>query len=181
MKRKAAGDVVERRVIETVQSSTVAIPHPAKLTHLQFRRFAGCPICNLHLHGFAQIIGELAADGIQEIVVFHSSRQALLEHGPALPFALVADPAKTLYEAFGVEASILSVLHPRSWPAAARGLLHHGVSLPGPGEGPFGLPADFLIGTDGRILACKYGRHADDHWSVDELRELAAQAGHPGP
>jgi hypothetical protein len=40
-----------------------------------------------------------------------------------------------------------------------------------------GLPADFLIGTDGRVLAKKYGKHAYDQWSVDEL--LAhAQARH---
>ena len=32
-----------------------------------------------------------------------------------------------------------------------------------------GLPADFLIGTDGRVLACKYGKHIYDQWSVDDL------------
>jgi hypothetical protein len=32
-----------------------------------------------------------------------------------------------------------------------------------------GLPADFLVGTDGAILAAKYGEFVDDHWSVDEL------------
>jgi AraC-like DNA-binding protein len=51
-----------------------------------------------------------------------------------------------------------------------------------------GLPADFLIGTDGRVLALKYGTDAYDQWSVDELlaiarkhapakRELAQEAG----
>lgn len=177
MKQMTVGDVVERRVIETVQASTVEIPNPARRTHLQFRRFAGCPVCNLHLHGFAQRIGELAADGIQEVAVFHSTAEALRKHGPTLPFALVADPQRALYRAFGVEASVRAVLHPLSWPAAAQGLLHHGGSLPARGESPFGLPADFLIGTGGRILACKYGRHADDHWTIDELRDLAAKVG----
>jgi len=32
-----------------------------------------------------------------------------------------------------------------------------------------GLPADFLIGTDGWVLALKYGTDAYDQWSVDEL------------
>jgi hypothetical protein len=35
------------------------------------------------------------------------------------------------------------------------------------------LPADFLIGSDGRVLAAKFGSHADDQWSVDELLDLA--------
>jgi hypothetical protein len=35
------------------------------------------------------------------------------------------------------------------------------------------LPADFLIGTDGKVLARKYAEHASDHWSVDELIALS--------
>lgn len=42
------------------------------------------------------------------------------------------------------------------------------------GEGGHtGLPADFLVGEDGRLLAVRYGRHADDQWSVDEIVTLA--------
>ncbi len=32
-----------------------------------------------------------------------------------------------------------------------------------------GLPADFLIDPDGRVLAAHYGTHANDQWSVDDL------------
>ncbi|EUA90004.1 putative alkyl hydroperoxide reductase/ Thiol specific antioxidant/ Mal allergen [Mycobacterium ulcerans str. Harvey] len=39
-----------------------------------------------------------------------------------------------------------------------------------------GLPADFLIGSDGRVLATKYGNHADDQWSVDEPLDLVASS-----
>jgi hypothetical protein len=35
-----------------------------------------------------------------------------------------------------------------------------------------GLPADFLIGSDGVILAAKYGAYVDDHWSADDLLAL---------
>ncbi len=173
MKKIAVGDFVERRVIETIQSSHTEIPHPVLLTHLQFRRFAGCPMCNLHIQSFIQRSDELIAHGIQEVAVFHSSKKSMLEHHAAAPFALIADPAKSLYAKFGVEASILSVLHPRSWLPAMQGLLRHGVSLPDRGENPLGLPGDFLIGKNGKVLACKYGSHAYDQWSVDELLELA--------
>lgn len=181
MEKISVGDLVERRVIETIQSSHVEIPHPAQLTHLQFRRFAGCPMCNLHIHSFIQRHDELTALGIQEVAVFHSSKKTMHEHHAAAPFALIADPAKSLYAAFGVEASILSVLNPRSWLPAVQGLLRHGVSLPDRGESPLGLPADFLIGKDGRVLACKYGSHACDQWTADELLGLARTVGNAKP
>jgi hypothetical protein len=43
----------------------------------------------------------------------------------------------------------------------------------GKGEEHMGLPADFLIGFDGVILAAKHGAYVDDHWSVDDLLALA--------
>jgi hypothetical protein len=39
------------------------------------------------------------------------------------------------------------------------------------------------VAPDGRVLACKYGAHADDHWSVDEILTLAGvwRASQRGP
>ena len=42
-----------------------------------------------------------------------------------------------------------------------------------PTGGRLGVPADFLIAPDGRITAFKYGRHAYDQWTVDELLDHA--------
>jgi hypothetical protein len=56
--------------------------------------------------------------------------------------------------------------------AAASGQL---VTVPDP-AGDYvhlGLPADFLIAPDGRITALKYGRHAYDQWTIDELLDHA--------
>jgi len=47
---------------------------------------------------------------------------------------------------------------------------HFGLRLSG---GPFGLPGDSLIAPSGRIKAVKYGTHAYDQWSVDEMIALA--------
>jgi hypothetical protein len=38
-----------------------------------------------------------------------------------------------------------------------------------PTGGHLGLPADFITGSDGGILACKRGTHANDQWLVDEV------------
>jgi len=176
MGKKTIGDSVEHRRLETIQSLVADIPHASMLTHLQFRRFAGCPMCNLHIHSFVQKHDELVAHGIQEIAVFHSSKKAMLKQHASAPFALIADPKKSLYREFGVEASLLSVIHPGAWGPAVKGIARHGVSLPALGENPLGLPADFLIDRSGRIVQLKYGTHAYDQWSVDEVIELARKS-----
>ncbi|MDX1438951.1 MAG: peroxiredoxin-like family protein [Rubricoccaceae bacterium] len=175
MKRKAEGERIERRTLETIRGGEVAIPDAALLTHLQFRRYAGCPMCNLHLQSFIKRHSELVQHGIQEVVVFHSSKQALLNEHADAPFALIPDPKRTLYKEFGVEVSWGAVLHPRVWITGVSGLLRHGLSIPERRESTLGLPADFLIGADGRVLACKYGMHASDHWEVDDVLNLASK------
>ncbi len=181
MKRKSVGDVIKNRELETIQASHVGIPNPQLLTHLQFRRFAGCPMCNLNIHSFVERNAELVARGIQEVAVFHSSKKEMIKRHATAPFAIIADRAKSLYREFGVESSIMSVIHPQSWAPVIRGMFRHGVSLPEFGENPLGLPADFLIGKDGKVLALKYGSHAYDQWSVDELLELAKHADNDKP
>ena len=52
--RIQAGSVVAARELATIQSKRVRIPDQRGLVHLQFRRFAGCPVCNLHLHSMVQ-------------------------------------------------------------------------------------------------------------------------------
>ena len=47
-----------------------------------------------------------------------------------------------------------------------------------PTGGLLGLPADFLIAPDGRIAALKYGQHAYDQWTVDELLDHARAVSH---
>lgn len=45
------------------------------------------------------------------------------------------------------------------------------------GEGDhLALPADFLVDDIGAIVALKYGAHADDQWSVDDVLDLASRA-----
>ena len=170
------GKVIERKSLESIQGAHVDIPHPVQLTHLQFRRFAGCPMCNLHIQSFIRRHSDLVAHGIQEIAVFHSSKKAMLKHHSHAPFPLIADPTKSLYREFGVESSIMSVLNTKALYAAVSGLFRHGIGLPEFGESPLGLPADFLIDNTGRVVALKYGTHAYDQWEVDELLALAKQS-----
>jgi peroxiredoxin len=175
------GAVVPARSLETITGQSVIVPAPTGRTHLQFRRFAGCPICHLHLRSLTERHDEVADAGITEVVFFHSPATELRGYQSLLPFVVIADPYKEQYRQFGVEARLRSLMHPKAMRAAFRGyaeLVRHrndptsaGVGT-GDGSTHLGLPADFLIEPDGRVVAVHYGRHADDQWSVDELLDL---------
>jgi peroxiredoxin len=179
MAKLAVGDSLAGRDLAAIDGTTVRVPDPASMVHLQLRRFAGCPICHLHVHQLARRHDEIRAAGIREVVVFHSEASTLLEYQGDLPFDVIADPDKNLYREFGVESSIRSVLHPRVAAAGVRGIAK-GASIKGGAtatEDRLSMPADFLIASDGAVLAVKYGRHADDQWSVDELLGLGSSKG----
>jgi len=78
--------------------------------------------------------------------------------------------------AFGVETSVRTLLNPRVFWSGLRWILVARRFYTRAENGILGLPADFLVDAQGRIVACKYGAHADDHWEVDELLQLAGEA-----
>jgi peroxiredoxin len=172
---------VALRELTAVTGPPIVVPDPDRLVHLQFRRFAGCPVCNLHIQSLLRRKDEIEAAGVREILVFHSPAEQLREHD--LPFPVIADPGKKLYREFGVESSPRALLNPRAWLPIVRAVARSLVAIArgrekGPSGSPeggrLGLPADFLIAPDGTVVASKYGTHAYDQWSVDEI---LAQAG----
>ncbi|MEU7764059.1 peroxiredoxin-like family protein [Nocardia sp. NPDC049190] len=176
---------VQDRTLVTVSGAQIQVPDPDCLIHLQFRRFAGCPVCNLHLRSIVTRASDITAANIREVVVFHSSAAELRKYTSELPLDVVADPSRILYREFGVETSPRALLDPRGWPAILRGVAHDiRATLRGeqaapptnPEGGGLGLPGDFLIAPDGRVLAAKQGEHVYDQWSVDELLTLASTA-----
>jgi len=170
MNQLTAGTMLDPLDLVTIHGEPLRIPDAGRLVHLQFRRYSGCPVCNLHLRNTASRLEELVAAGILETAVFHSSAEAMRDYQAEFPFPLVADPDRRLYAAFGVEhrISATTAVRPRTFRAAARAL----TSAPslrgatGKGENHLGLPADFM--------AAHYGRFVDDHWSVDEVLALVS-------
>jgi hypothetical protein len=41
------GDLVSERTLVTIQGEPVQLPDRDRLVHLQFRRYSGCPLCNV--------------------------------------------------------------------------------------------------------------------------------------
>lgn len=140
--------------------------------HLQFRRFAGCPICSLHLRSFARRNDELKESGVTEAAVFHSGADALRRYHTDLPFFVLPDENKRLYTLYGLERSISAMMHPKSMWAAMRGMASAPNNPLDAAGGYLGLPADFLIDAQSNLLHVKYGTHADDHWEVDDVLRL---------
>ncbi len=176
------GDVIAPRALTTVEGGSINVPDREQLVHLQLRRFVGCPICSLHLQSMVSRSDEITGAGIHPILVFHSTAEEFQRHATrGLPFDVVADPDRRLYGEFGVEPSARALLDPRVWLPTMRALsrtvwatLRKKQEVPPtrPHGGRLGLPADLLIAPDGRVIASKYGSHAYDQWSVDELLAL---------
>jgi len=183
--RVEVGDQFPRLELTTITDESILLPDGSGVTHLQFRRFAGCPICNLHLRSITNRLGDLEAHGIREVVLFHSTQAELRKYENDLPMAVIADPQRALYERFGVEASPRALLQPGFWKyfphvwwnvlRLLRRVVKGRAPFPvKPTGGQLGLPADVLVGSDGTVIAVKYGEHAFDQWSVDEILGHAA-------
>ena len=175
MSRLKPGDRAPRRVVVDLEHRTWRIPHDGML-YLQFRRFAGCPICNLHTAALAARVGELHEAGIQPLAIFASTREAMLPYQGSLPFPTAPDLERSLYRAYGVESSVGAAIAPKAWMDALVDL-GKGIAPPHPERMGAAMihPADFLIAEDGEIVACHYGEDPHDSWTVDDVLDLQFQ------
>jgi peroxiredoxin len=179
-RRLTAGDRFPAMELVGAIGGSVSVPPAQGYVHLQLRRFSGCMICNVHLRQVVRRLPEIRAAQVQEVVVFHSTDQEVLRYESDLPVTVVADPDRNLYRRFGLERSPAALLG--AWRALPRALLGAVATvarirkLPPltPTGGEFGCPADILIGSTGVVVAVKYGIHAADQWSVDELLDLVS-------
>lgn len=168
------GDVVPVTTLKSVIGEPINLPDPNRLVHLQFRRFVDCPICNTHIAELRRRARDIEAAGIKEVIVFHSSAKSIRSYHRDFPFVLVGDPKKALYKEFCLGTSLGFMNSLKALGAWTRGIAHGNFGLRSFSGGPLGLPGDFLIAPSGKIKAVKYGTHAYDQWSVDELIALAA-------
>ncbi|MDR7336017.1 peroxiredoxin-like family protein [Roseateles asaccharophilus] len=137
---------------------------------LSFMRYASCPMCNLRVRELVLAHERLSRDGLVMLVVFQSTAESMQEYVGRhdAPFALIPDPDMTLYRLFEVERGWAGLLAPSNVVHAVRAFSKG--FAPGRIEGPFDrLPADFLIGADGRIELAYYARAAGEHVPLDEV------------
>lgn len=132
---------------------------------LSFYRYASCPFCNLRVHQLSQRAAEWQARGLDLVAVFQSPRESILEHAGSepRPFAILPDPERGLYRAYGVEGSWGGFLKGSLQVGKLATALREGF-LPGRMEGDINMvPADFILDEEGRVAVAYYGRDISDH------------------
>jgi peroxiredoxin Q/BCP len=151
---------------------------------LSFFRNAACALCNLRVHELIQRYPDYRERGLEIIAVFESSLASIAQYvgRQDAPFAIVADPAAELYDLYAVEVSADKIAKTMGRPETERAVAEaaaHGFALTKEAGSNFErIPADFLIGPDGRILRAQYAEYVTDHLSFETIDELlpAAQA-----
>jgi|GEM_PF-213854 peroxiredoxin len=142
---------------------------------LSFYRFAVCPVCNIRMWRLAQHVAEYQRRGLYFVACIESTPENahfyLDRHQQ--PFPMIPDLGGNLYQTYGIGSSPLRILkgmavHPDMyWEANKRHLGGWNIFR---FDGKFGrLPADFLIGPDGRILLAYYGRDHGDFLPLEQL------------
>ena len=149
-----------------------------KLLLLAFFRYASCPLCNLRVHELIKNQHALK-DDLDIIAVFQSPPNKIKQYvgKQAIPFHVLPDPEKKLYQLYGVESS---------WPGFGKAwtikisqvfdaVLKHKY-LPGTVEGEINrIPADFIIGTDNKIIKAYYGNDIGDYLPLVDIFSLIKQ------
>jgi thioredoxin-dependent peroxiredoxin len=180
--RLQPGDQAVQFSAETITGQTVSLEQFAGRTLLlMFYRYASCPMCNLRLRDFAQHYPRLHERGLEVVAFFHSSAHKIRKHAGKqhYPFHLVPDPQFHVYRSYGVETSwlrfFLSMLLPSFYVDWIRSMQY---GFWGGVDWQMGkMPADFLIGPDGRILKTHYGRDIGDHLAVEEVEAVLTEPG----
>lgn len=146
---------------------------------LKFYRFAGCPVCNLSLRNYVRQAAYVEAAGLQVAALFHSPVASLRAHllvKEAVPFPLLADPDKKIFQRYEVTSSSKALRSLGALrhvvPALLAGYFPNADTVEG---GLDGLPADFLLDEDGIIRLAHYGQHAGDSLSVEATLQALEQ------
>jgi len=150
---------------------------------VSFYRFASCPFCNLRVHRLIQKQPEFERRGLDLIAVFQSSAANILKHVGQQdpPFPIIADPEKTLYARYGIEASGWAVARAavRRMGDAARAVAMGFTPKDIDGDKDL-IPGDFLIDAEGIVRIAYYGRDIGDHLPLERIETWLDVAGPEG-
>jgi peroxiredoxin Q/BCP len=144
---------------------------------VSFLRYLGCPFCQQRIHELNAKMDDFAKAGVDVIAILEGTVKRVTEygakHGIRLPVG--ADKEKRVFELYGAgRGKLTMMLKPhvltRTIGVTLKGYMH---GMPGGDE--LQLPADFIIGKDGKVELAHYGTDPTDSLPVDEL--LAALGG----
>lgn len=144
-----------------------------KKVYLLFMRFAGCPVCNLHVHSLLKHADAFKEKNIEVVLVYESSISTMRTYldDTAYPFTFVADPQNALYDRYGIE---------KSWGKFLASLFKGLIAKVGAGEKLFKkkpkadgklnrMEAEFLIDESGKIVIAHYASFLGDNVSIEKI------------
>lgn len=173
MTKLQVGDVAPAFAAEDGHGEIIELARltSAGKTLLVFIRHLGCPLCREIIADLAAAAGE-AGKNFGAIVAFTEStavRVAEFSAKNAIPFSIISDRDKKVFEAYGVgRGGIGSMLGPSVLAATVRATFRG--HMHGKFEGSeLQLPADFIVDRGGKISLAHYGKNVADHLSVTEL------------
>lgn len=144
-----------------------------------FFRFATCPLCNLRIHQMKGVWSRYAGR-VQFLGVFQSPRERFDATSlKDVPFRIAADPELHLYQQYGLEKSVLGLVHPKV-AAASMEALRVGIPMHATGPkdgGTLRVPGDFLIDRQGTLQVARYGAHISDHIPFDDVDAFLTKHG----
>ncbi|MBZ9751716.1 redoxin domain-containing protein [Deinococcus sp. HMF7604] len=138
---------------------------------LSLNRQSTCAICNPRHAEVIAVQDQLVPLGVKTVSVWGSG---LSDLGRGIgkqqpPYAVLADPADTTYARYGLTFSLAGTLDPRNLSTMSKGFRMMGLSaLKSDGE-LFRMPAEFLIGKDGRIERVHYSAYGADFLPIEEV------------
>lgn len=138
---------------------------------LVFNRQSTCAMCNPHNAQIIALHERLRARGVRIVTVWGSTL-ADLEGGIGKqrpPYPVLADPRDETYDRYGLSMSLKGTLDPRNLPTMLQGFRMMGAkALKDDGE-LLRMPAEFLIGADGRIDTAHYNSYGSDWLPLERV------------
>ena len=138
---------------------------------IKFHRFSGCPVCQCQVHEFINEQYKLKAAGIETLVFMHSSKNKIQSNFKEVPgLHIIGDKPKAFYHQYYSQFSWRKFFSIASWrvtmAAIFKGYFPHFNKFEG---GIVGLPSDFLLDENNRIIDLHYGKHFGDSWTVTDV------------
>jgi len=165
------GDSAPEFTLESSNGSTVSLADKLAKgrVFLSFLRYIGCPFCRARIHELNARKAEVAKAGGSILVVLESTPKRVVEYSTknGISIPILSDREKKVFALYGVErGSATMLLKPRVLAGTVRLTLRgfmHGM----PGGDELQLPADFIIGKNGRVELAHYGTDPTDSLPVD--------------
>ncbi|WP_168733543.1 peroxiredoxin-like family protein [Deinococcus sp. Arct2-2] len=144
---------------------------------LVFNRQSTCAMCNPHNAQIIAVHEQLKQRGVRIITVWGSTLSDLSVGIGHLhpPYPVLADPRDETYDRYGLNMSVAGTLDLRNLPTMLQGFRMMGTkALKSDGE-LLRMPAEFLIGSDGRIETAHYNSYGTDWLPMEHVLNWSSQ------